>query len=311
MLAKLKATFQSKVIRPLLVFFRMHSATLPFIKDTTPFSIAMYHACFERDLSDLETYRVVEVRRYKTINSLAQHERIIAKVTTAESGVYGYIRFERTRGSTQTVAAFFSENLTDKLQSVRLALIQDGLQQVSDPPEHNNDFTLKSEPTSKRSSNGIMLSSFSSSSDSFKADAQDMVAQVDGFPTNSIKKENILVEMLNPRQELLLSDLVVLAHTIHTENPIYSIFKEQCYWFANMIMSVLRCEYGHNGAAVDPVAMDEHIDEVSLEAGGKWHCIRVNKTTESILRIITSQFRTNLGAFKEQVSNANFGKCNC
>ena len=326
MLARLKATLQSNVIRPFLVFFGMSTAKLPFIKDSTSFSVVMYYDWFMSNPLDLETYRVVQVNCYKNMDATSQHEKIVAKITTRAEGVYGYLCFERTRGSSPQTLDHFKESTDPHIQNIRLALIEDRLLNsgslVDETLERKDGFTSKSEPTSKQSpkSSTNSVSSFSSSLDSFqlKSNAVDTVAQIDGFPriTPTLSKKKPtgiqLVDTLTPRDDLLLCDLVALAYTIHIQNPIYIVFKEQCYWFANMIMRILQREYGHVDSATDTdlTTTDEHIDEVCEGASGKWYSIRVHKAKESILEIITSQFKINLNAFKARVCNANFCICN-
>jgi hypothetical protein len=249
------------------------------------------------------------------MDSAAQHEKIIVKVTTAEPKVFGYLLFERTPGSAvpQTVAQFFSKDTTDaEIQKVRLALMEDGLtgSSIDQAVEHkaDSDFTATSALTAKRSSKSpaSSVTSVSSSAGSLKtiSNAADTVTQVHGFPTNSTnKKKRIqLVKTLHPHN-LLLCDLVTLAYTIHSTNPLYIIFRAQCYWFANMIMCLLEREYEVD---TDVTATDKHVDEVCERVGGKWHSVRVHTAKQSILNIIAAQFSVNLEAFKRRVRIASF-----
>jgi len=273
---KLEVTFQSNFIRPLLYFLGMSPAKLPFIdlKDTTRSSAVMYYNWFIEHPLNLENYRVVQVNCYKNMDSGGQHEQVVAKIATGKYGVYGYLCFERMRGDNPWLE-------TDGMEFEAL--------------EHKN-----TEPTSRRPSK---TASSVSSLDSIKVktNAEDTVAQVNGFPiTNSQNKSTgiQLVDSLNPDRELFLCDLIILTYTIHTHNPVYMLVKEQCYWFASMIMCILKRVYGHNGAP--SLAMDEHVDEVR-RAAGKWHSIPVHRATEPMLDSITSQFESNLKAFKERV----------
>jgi hypothetical protein len=278
----------------------MASAKLPFITNPTPFSVEMYHAWFNCHKLDLETYRVTQVNHYKDMGSLSQHEKIIAKVTTAENNVFGYLSFERnpSTAETQTLAHFFFKPPKDPdVVAVRSSLINDGLRQPA--PLVDDDPSVTQTPERNSSSSGNSVSS--SHSTSMKSVASDTVAQVSGFPSTTSKKGMTLVKVIKPRC-LLLSDLVTLAWTIHSKKPLYAIFKNQCYWFASMVMCILQRHYEGVLDEQNEILAEKFEDEVTEKIGGTWKKVRVHQAKKSIVDSISTKFEENLDSLKLRVS---------
>jgi hypothetical protein len=59
-------------------------------------------------------------------------------------------------------------------------------------------------------------------------------------------------------QDLPLFDLVLLADVVHDKAPIYSLFANQCYWYANILFEAVIQRYSLSSAARRPVDTDPY-----------------------------------------------------
>ena len=101
------------------------------------------------------------------------------------------------------------------------------------------------------------------------------------------------IQQILPR-ELSLFDLVVIADTVHTHDPIYSILGGHCYWFANLICEVVKKEYDCS------ILADNRLPTGSVyippnkylpDLAGTWRGLPVSTIEEEVVRVMVSKFR--------------------
>ena len=97
---------------------------------------------------------------------------------------------------------------------------------------------------------------------------------------------------------LSLFDLVVLADTVHNHNPLYSIFKSQCFWFCSIICRIISREYDCNSATPTEPLQDENIrippNEYLPKFGGRcFGGLLVSVVEEAVIEVVLSNFKRN------------------
>jgi hypothetical protein len=98
-----------------------------------------------------------------------------------------------------------------------------------------------------------------------------------------------VMEHILPR-DLSFFRLVILANIIHTNHPLYSLFTQQCYWFAKIIYLIVD----------EPKTADSELDNVSGDEfnlrippdlylpreAGRWRGILVTRVSEKIVELM-------------------------
>jgi len=89
--------------------------------------------------------------------------------------------------------------------------------------------------------------------------------------------------------------LIVLANTVHQHDPLYSLLKRQCFWYANTIYLVVEALYKCQTAADnigDEALGDIHIPpEIYLpDSAGRWMGILVTDVSEKVVEIMKRKF---------------------
>ena len=113
------------------------------------------------------------------------------------------------------------------------------------------------------------------------------------------------IRVITPKS-LSLFDLVVLADAVHVHDPLYSILKHQCYWFACTTLNVVESVYKGNGAAHD----EGHIsaDDISIPSNdyrphlaGTWKGILITRVEDVVSTAMVFNFRVYLEEKKKEV----------
>lgn len=110
---------------------------------------------------------------------------------------------------------------------------------------------------------------------------------------------------------LTLFHLVLLAYIVHTEYPLYSLFRGQCYWYASTIW--------HAAQIIDRNLLDDHRrSEYSISAGafdhfffpvdlrhanvsGSWWGIKITGSRRVVLETVVRKFHAALDEFTAEV----------
>lgn len=122
-----------------------------------------------------------------------------------------------------------------------------------------------------------------------------------------------------------LFDLAVLADTVHNYDPLYSILKSQCYWYARIICDIVEdqsiCSSSNgdpsSGNVGDPTMHGEEgvcipLNSYLPDLAGRWiGGILVNKVEEAVLSLIISKFKQNRQTKMEEVCLTFILKCAC
>jgi hypothetical protein len=104
-----------------------------------------------------------------------------------------------------------------------------------------------------------------------------------------------IVRQLQPHG-LTLFHLIILANLVHNHDPLYSLLKRQCYWFANtifyVILNSLPCTNVINGG--DP--SNEMIEDARIppndylpDLAGRWMGFRVMSTSKQLIELMSAK----------------------
>lgn len=88
---------------------------------------------------------------------------------------------------------------------------------------------------------------------------------------------------------LTLFDLALVAHIVHEHSPLYSAFKNQCYWFVCLVCEVI--------LSIDPCRAEDQLSkETTLEPedylpdlAGQWHGLLVCDVEKAIVAVLVHE----------------------
>lgn len=98
--------------------------------------------------------------------------------------------------------------------------------------------------------------------------------------------------------------MALLAHVVHTEYPIYSLFKNNCYWFSNIIYLAARTIDVTLGTRPDlpddPEALKDITDMFFMpfylympNVADRWMGFKICEVQEMVLKHIVRLFQKN------------------
>jgi hypothetical protein len=107
-----------------------------------------------------------------------------------------------------------------------------------------------------------------------------------------------IIRQLQPHG-LTLFRLIVLANTVHNHDPLYSLLKCQCYWFANTIYHVISNTYSCTDIITGGEPRNEMIEEVRIppndylpDLAGRWMDVRVSNVSNTLIRLVEEKFES-------------------
>jgi hypothetical protein len=107
-------------------------------------------------------------------------------------------------------------------------------------------------------------------------------------------------------QYLSLFDFAVLAVAVRNHDTLYSIFKQQSFWFARIICDVVAREYicttvssDANSVSIDDVSIPRNSYLPNLE--GRWIGFKINRVEDTVTSVMVSNFRKYLQEMKIEV----------
>jgi hypothetical protein len=115
---------------------------------------------------------------------------------------------------------------------------------------------------------------------------------------------------------LTLFHLALLAHIVHVEYPLYSLFKSQCYWFASTVFSAAqiidkdlsRGSIPTGGSLASDETGDEKFDDIFLpyhlyvpKKAGCWKGVQIGGCKNVVLGVILQKFYKDLARYDEKV----------
>jgi hypothetical protein len=117
-------------------------------------------------------------------------------------------------------------------------------------------------------------------------------------------------------KNLTFFHIVLLANIAHKECPLYSLFKNQCYWFANIIYEGARCIDNSQTLQLDLPGVTTESSSLSRplmdliyvpfqkympETAGRWYGIQISVVEPIVLSSIVSKFNKELEDHRKQV----------
>lgn len=308
----------------------LSEAEFPELVHVSYYHDALQSAAYNSN-SKIDSHKVVELVRFKTTTRSGynlkkhQHQKVVAKVETGERGVYGYVCFERARGTSLTYntlrnlvlnssPSIHFEKLLDSLIADGMPITEAGTvfcikrARESTTLHQAKDEDTESTDSSTNATTRNAYSSGSSESDAAIStqrseshfDADDTVSRLSHYPSGFGVKR---LETLKPTH-LRLCDLAILVSAVHDLNAVYSIFHAQRLWFANLIMRIV--EKDHDALVEEAQVPVRGInrygrDEVCSEAG-RWYKLRVDRTLLVVVGMIRIQYYERRRKFDKRVS---------
>lgn len=120
--------------------------------------------------------------------------------------------------------------------------------------------------------------------------------------------------------DLTFFQLIILAQTVHDHDPLYTLFKRQCYWYANTIYDAIQQSYRCEIGLGDPEAQTNESHESDLRipldlylppSAGRWKGVLVMAVSHDVVKDVKKKFETSLleslAQVKEQWDRANGG----
>jgi hypothetical protein len=112
---------------------------------------------------------------------------------------------------------------------------------------------------------------------------------------------------------LNLFHMALLAHVVHSEHPLYSLFEKNCYWFSNLIFlaakSIDKILGSRPGPREIPDEKPEEIEDKFFlpfylympQVAGRWMGFKVSEVQKIILNRVIRLFLMELGKYEEMV----------
>jgi hypothetical protein len=114
------------------------------------------------------------------------------------------------------------------------------------------------------------------------------------------------IRQIQPR-ELSLFELVLLASVVHDLSPLYSLFKNQCYWFSSIIFHAVEALYC-SGRVEEPETEEEIYipllnDSYLPDLSGVWMGIRISRVEGAMVTYVCTEFKKLLRERMAQVGS--------
>ncbi|PPQ97439.1 hypothetical protein CVT26_002849 [Gymnopilus dilepis] len=292
---KSKSLFSS-LLQPLFDFMTLNAPETLFPQQPMPVEsyeaiVAGTNVLNGKDKEAAKNYFVKEIRLYKC-KSHPYHEYLIIEVTYRNHSPSAFLRVERTRTQPEeaTEEEFF-KRLPRPLAETFRAALKDA------QPENTDDSTVEEAtypppvtPSSSSSQTGKFHWDFHSpSSASLKTlNGKPAVDTVISVNPDSLTDDDLWVTL--EMNHIPLAQLACLAKIVHDEDPIYSVFRHQCYWYANLIMKVI--EKDAKKKSERRVVNDNDNNMLRLaRARGTWWRIPVGKVEKKMVEMISEKFK--------------------
>jgi hypothetical protein len=306
-------------------FVQLFDSAIAMTTDTQSFLNQYLHMILLSDQSPEHTinrFMVKSVTLNKHTSSTSQHEYLTFEIFDSCREVPDtYLLFlERTPSSIELDTSYFS-NHADSSE-----ILDDILGCLVDP----SSSTRPPNPNESHEDLPLLDTSLSSSTSSFSrvVDAASLAStQAIHQSGNIVLKSTIvrandqfllgkharathgnglIVRQLQP-PGLTLFHLIVLAITVHNHDPLYSLLKRQCFWYANTIYDVILNTYP---CITNSTEGDEMIHEVRLppneylpDLAGRWMGVRVSSISATLIRLMKVKFQS---SYSEELSNVCF-----
>jgi hypothetical protein len=111
---------------------------------------------------------------------------------------------------------------------------------------------------------------------------------------------------------LKLFHMVLLAHVVHVEYPLYALFSRQCYWFACIVFYAAQIidkqltqdalevfNNNHDTTDTDLFFLPYHL--FVPEGAGRWNGIKISGCKQVILNTIVRKFHKQLCVYMAKV----------
>ncbi|PPQ97440.1 hypothetical protein CVT26_002850 [Gymnopilus dilepis] len=309
-------SFASRLLQPLFDYMAPTVTETLFPQVPTPVKsyVSSVFGTYIMDGEEHEVakhYTVKEIRLYKC-RKHPFHEYIIARVNYQNRNHSYYLRIERTRSRPKADVVeegdFLNRLPNPSVAEIFREAFQEAKLDESDDDVDSVEETTPSPPATPEplpSQTGSFYSnSISQSSKSLKSlNGLEAVDSVMGVDSNSFKDDERL-ETLHTT-DLPLARLACLAKIVHDEDPSYSVFRHQCYWYANLIMKVIEKESKSSSKRKEG-RVDNSISKLRLRLvkspRGTWWRIPVGKVEKALVETISAQFEEAWGKHNQRLS---------
>jgi len=272
-------------------------------------------------IAELRKYLVVEVLHLKAMPHIShsQHESVCVEIRAPGETHTRFLRFERTLPHRTTLEDL--KGLGDlKMEELKVEVVaadsegpwfQRFASQICDAFIGPKNMSLCVDSASLAST-----ASFASSSDSSPGatTADDIVTYAEDLPSDAIISRYTI-----PEHSLSLLQLSLMAVSVRLQDPMYTLFKHQCFWFSVLLVALVSREPGcvrdENVGAIASAEIEQ--DEVCLHKvpkeqqhcpnlGGRWQRIKVTRLKEVMVTKIRSHYDAEWRKVQETVSGGHY-----
>lgn len=233
-----------------------------------------------------------------------QHELLIIELRYSGPPVNLLLGRTASPDRLPTPSYFTSHSDSDTvLQSVVQALktTPSSYERIDEPESHTPKLSIL-DTASLKAARLLSGSSMSSPSMIYRADDRFLGSKL--YNADYINKTRNICE-IRPAS-LSIFDFAVLADAVHNHDPLYSIFKSQCYWYAKTICDIIKKEYTcavvsgpEEPLIVDGVSIPEN--DYLPDMSGRCMGILISAVEDTVTSIITSNFKEYLREKHDQV----------
>jgi len=326
---------------PIYSFFNFSSPTsftLQYAEKIEPpagFDVSSWCYFYQQDALGGDVHRerlihfvVKELLHFKDMTASPAHEFVVA-VVEVDSSLTGdsrgnpmtlYYRLERFRptspGKQSTLDSLklpgpdeaFSQEIIASVRSELKGVDLEGEDEGSSSDIPVDPLKIPIATPFGSASTAATISTYSAQTIAFskdrinlKTDADDRVWKVDKLP-KAEKQKLVLLDRVSPG-DMTLSDLVILASSVHEKDHLYSLFRNQSFWFANIIMRVAEGNTREGGAQTQMQEEDKVLVNLK-KPGGTWRNITIHQTTQAVVKAIAELYQINRKKFQDELKRA-------
>ena len=264
---------------------------------------------------------IVSITQHKCTRSPSKHEAVYVEFRVVGEDDTHFLCIERMRGKTNPESLEKTEKKGSLLKN-QLERLKAALTLAKDDPSLNasNNTAGPSSRLGGESSTSFLDSASMKSVESLNSisglsssicSADDRVAAC-----NAIRTDGVTLIKLNMRPEsLTLLHIAIMAKVVRAQDPIYTLFGSQCYWYASLLTRLIMQEPGCIPHLVeDTIDTDlllvsgetlngnqDNRQSYSPTLAGRWQKIKINEVRNGMVEDVRKVYGQELQRFMEQV----------
>lgn len=267
---------------------------------------------------------IVSITQYKYTRTRSEHEAVYIEFRVAGEDDTHFLCIERMRGRPNPEPLEKTEKKGSLLKN-QLERLKAALTLAKDDPSlnaSNNTAGPSSRPGGESSASFLDSASMKSveSLDSMSAlststcSADDRVAACDAVPADGVAGVTLIKLNMRP-ESLTLLNIAIMAKVVRAQDPIYTLFRSQCYWYASLLTRLIMQEPGCIPHLVEDTidtdllhvsgetlnGKNTNVQPCSPTRAGRWQKIKINDVRNGMVEDVRKVYGQELQSFMEQV----------